>query len=108
MELRNFVKETLKDIVGGVQDAQNEIDGALIVPQLSESHFDNLQTGMTSYQTIDFEVSVTTVEKEGSEAKLNVVAAIIGGHVKGDSSNSFDHVAKLAFKVPVKLPIAKS
>ena len=104
MELRNFISQTLKDIVGGIQDAQSEISDGEIVPKLNETNFSHLASGLTSYQTVDFELSVTTIEKEGSEAKLSVVAAVIGGHVKGDSSNSSDHVAKLAFKVPVKLP----
>jgi hypothetical protein len=102
MELKNFVKETLKDIIDGVYEAQNEIEHGEVVPSLNEKAYSNLETGLTSYQTIDFEVSVNAVENEGSEAKLNVVAAVIGGHVKGDSSNSSGHVAKLGFKVPVR------
>ncbi len=104
MELRDFISRTLQDIIGGVQDAQSEINDGEIVPTLNENHFDNLSSGLTSYQSVDFELSVTTIEKEGSEAKLSVMAAIAGGHVKGDSSNSSDHVAKLAFKIPIKLP----
>ena len=102
MELKNFIKETLKDIIGGVREAQSEIEHGEIVPTLNEKSYTNLETGLTSYQTIEFEVSVNTVEKEGSEAKLNVVAAVIGGSIKGDSSNSSGHVAKLAFKVPIR------
>ncbi len=36
MELRVFVKETLKDILGGVKDAQQEIKEGEIVPVLNE------------------------------------------------------------------------
>jgi len=104
MELRDFISRTLQDVIGGVQDAQNVIKDGEIVPTLNEGHFDNLSSGLTSYQSVEFELSVTTVEKEGSEAKLSVMAAIAGGHVKGDSSNSSGHVAKLAFKVSIKLP----
>jgi len=102
MELKNFIKEALKDIIHGVQEAQNEIKDGEIVPSINEETFTNVSTGFTSYQTIDFEVSVNTIEKEGTEAKLNVVAAVIGGHVKGDSTNTSGHVAKLGFKVPIR------
>lgn len=104
MELRFFIKETLKDVLGGISDAQQEIENGEIVPVLNENGWKGLETGLTSYQAIDFEVAVNAVEQKGSEAKLNVVAAVIGGHVKGDSSNKAEHTAKLNFKIPVKLP----
>lgn len=100
--LKNFIKEALKDVMDGVQEAQREIEHGEIIPSVNEKSPDNVNSGFTSYQTIDFEVSVTTVEKEGSEAKLSVVAAVIGGHLKGDSSNTSGHVAKLGFKVPIR------
>ncbi|MDB4257247.1 hypothetical protein N9818_00165 [Arcobacteraceae bacterium] len=102
MELKNFIKEALKDVMDGVKEAQSEIKHGEIIPPINEETLQNVSSGFTSYQTIDFEVSVTTVEKEGSEAKLSVVAAVIGGHVKGDSSNTSGHVAKLGFKVPIR------
>jgi len=108
MELRVFVKETLKDILGGIHDAQQELEQGTIVPKLNEQGWTGLETGLTSYQVIDFEVSVNAVEQEGSEAKLTVVAAIIGGGIKGDSSSVAEHTAKLAFKIPVRLPIDNS
>ncbi|MDU9406349.1 hypothetical protein RTH74_01950 [Pseudomonas sp. zfem001] len=104
MELRTFVKETLKDIIGGVQDAQREIESGKIVPVLNEETWNGLQTGLTSIQAVSFEVSVNAVEREGSEAKLNVVAAVIGGGVRGDSSTASEHTAKLSFKIPVQYP----
>lgn len=108
MELRNFIKETLKDVLGGINDAQKEIKNGEIVPLLNEEGWKGLETGLTSYQAIDFEVSVNAVEKEGSEAKLNVVAAVIGGGISGESSNSAEHTAKLNFKIPVRFPVNKS
>jgi hypothetical protein len=105
MELRVFIRETLKDILGGIHDAQQELEQGIVVPALNEEGWKGLETGLTSYQVIDFEVSVNAVEQEGSEAKLTVVAAIIGGGVKGESSTVAEHTAKLAFKIPVRLPI---
>jgi len=104
MELRNFIKETLKDVLGGIHDAQQEIENGEIVPALNEDGWKGLEIGLTSYQAIDFEVSVNAVEQEGSEAKLNVVAAVIGGGISGDSSSTAEHTAKLSFKIPIKLP----
>ncbi|MCB4749030.1 MAG: hypothetical protein LGB78_09860 [Sulfurovum sp.] len=105
MELRNFIKETLKDVLGGINDAQKEIEDGEIAPLLNEDSWRGLETGLTRYQAIDFEVSVNAVEKEGNEAKLNVVAAVIGGGISGESSNSAEHTAKLNFKIPVRFPV---
>jgi hypothetical protein len=90
--------------MGGITDAQDEIPKGSIIPQINESSFNNVGSGITSYQTVEFEVSVTANEREGSEAKLNVVAAFVGGGVSGNSGNEAAHAAKLLFKVPVKFP----
>ena len=107
MELRNFIKEALKDILGGIEDAQDEITSGEIVPTVSDT-FQSVDAGISNYQTVNFEVTVTTDEKQGREAKLNVVAAIVGGGVSGQNSNSSAYAGKLAFKIPVSLPRHKN
>ena len=106
MELRKFISTSLKDILGGISDAQSEIKTGAVVPEIQEN-WGTVETGLTSYQSVEFEVCVNAVEKEGSEAKLSVVAAVIGGHVKGDSSQTATHSATLKFRVPVRAPVSK-
>jgi hypothetical protein len=105
MELRHFIKEALTDILGGVGDAQSELDRSYgqIIPQTSES-FKSVDAGISAVQAIEFEVTVSTNDKSGNESKLSVVAAVVGGSIKGDSAQSKGHVGKLSFKVPVKFP----
>jgi hypothetical protein len=98
MELKNFIKKTLSDIIEGVSEAKSEITKGIIIPNTD----DRPQTGFSYIQKIDFEVSVNVIEKEGSEAKLSVVAAVLGGHVKGDNSNTSGHSAKLNFTIPIQ------
>lgn len=106
MELRQFVSRALCDIVNGIKDAQKETDKGTIVPQVGSS-FKAVETGISDLTAIEFEVTVKTDERAGSEAKLSVVAAIVGGSVKGESGNSSGHAATLSFRVPVKLPRAE-
>ncbi|MCR4346292.1 MAG: hypothetical protein NUV55_03660 [Sulfuricaulis sp.] len=106
MELRQFVSRALCDIVNGIKDAQQETDKGTIVPKVASS-FKAVETGISDLTAIEFEVTVKTDERAGSEAKLSVVAAIVGGSVKGESGNSSGHAAKLSFRVPVKLPRAE-
>ena len=103
MELRKFIKEALVDIIGAVTDAQAEIELGEIVPDVGDT-FKSVETGINEVQSIDFEVTVTTEKHAGSEAKLNVVAAIVGGGVKGQSDSGTEHASRLRFKVPVRLP----
>ena len=104
MELKVFIKEALKDIIGAVEEAQNEISKGAIVPY-ADSRYKGIETGASDIQPIEFEVTVTATEKKGSEAKLSVVAAVIGGNVKGQSDNAVGHMGRLKFKIPVKLPM---
>ena len=103
MELRTFISQTLQDIIGGVQDAQHKVPAGSIVPAVSQT-FKAVETGISEIQAVDFEVTVRADERAGSEAKLSVVAAVIGGGVKGESGKSGGHAATLRFKIPVCLP----
>jgi hypothetical protein len=60
---------------------------------------------VSDVQAVTFEVTVRADEREGSEAKLNVVTAIIGGGMKGESGKSGGHAATLNFKIPIRLPM---
>jgi hypothetical protein len=102
MELRNFISKTILDIVGGVADAQKELPLGCVIPSTANT-FQSVETGISDIQAVEFEVTVRADERAGSEAKLNVVAAVIGGGVKGESGKSGGHVATLKFRVPIRL-----
>ena len=104
MELKDCVKESIKNIMDGVSEAQTEVSDGKVASRFASVSLGWYESGLSNRQLIDFEVSVNAVEKEGSEAKLNVVAAVVGGGIKGDSSTSSSHTAKLHFKVPVEFP----
>lgn len=106
MNLREFIKEALVDIVGAVEDAQASIKIGKIVPKVNKN-YKSVETGISEIQGVDFEVSVVADEKSGNEAKLNVVAAVVGGGVKGQSNKGTEHAAKLKFKIPIELPVAE-
>ncbi len=107
MELRTFIKETLKDVMGGVSDAQAEIESGIIVPPTNSDNIKVIETGLTRNQIVSFEVAVNTSESEGLGAKINVVAAVFSAGVSGESSNTSGHTAKLSFKVPVQFSEGK-
>jgi hypothetical protein len=106
MELRTFISQTLQDIVGGVQDAQKSVPIGAVVPSIKTT-FQAVEHGISEIQAVDFEVTVRADERAGSEAKLSVVAAVVGGGVKGERGKSGGHAATLRFKIPVRLPCAE-
>lgn len=105
MELRKFITQSLLDIIGGVQDAQKGTDEGCIVPNVART-FQAVEHGVSELQIVEFDVTVKADERAGSEAKVNVVAAVIGGGVKGQSDKSDGHAATLKFKVPVRFPVS--
>jgi hypothetical protein len=106
MNLKMFIKEALIDIIGAVEDAQANLKNGKVVPEVNKN-YKSVETGISEIQAVEFDISVTADEKSGSEAKLNVVAAIVGGGVKGQSDASAGHVARLKFKIPIELPKSK-
>ncbi len=101
MELPSFIAKALTDIFAGVEAAQSKLPLGAVIPAVA-SHFDSVRTGISELQSVDFEVVVRADEAKGSEAKLNVVAAFVGGGVSGQSRSGEGHTATLRFKVPIK------
>ncbi|MEI6149652.1 MAG: hypothetical protein WCS01_11180 [bacterium] len=104
MELRPFIAKALSDIIGGIQDAQKETPENTVVPDIVRN-FKAVEAGISQLQTVTFEVTVRADDAKGSEAKLNVVAAVFGGGVSGHSGESVGHAATLKFAIPLCLPV---
>ncbi len=114
MELKEFVKEALSQISAGVEAAQLEVreSGGFVNPahrvdsnNSNESHFGVLSSGQNIF-LVDFDVSVTVVEEQDSDAsgKLQVASLLkVGGGIESSSSNSATN--RVSFKIPLGLPI---
>ena len=106
MELKTFISQALQDIVGGVDHAQKRIAYGEIVPKRDEK---------TGEVDVEFELTISSEEKEGEKGRLVVVAAAVGGGAKPPAAGPPapgapqpppppPNVGKLKFKVPVRLP----
>jgi len=107
MELRTFIKQALSDIIGAVEDSQNEIKNGRIVPSGISRSYESIKHGVGELQVVDFEVSVTAEESKGSEGKLGVISAVVGAGVAGKSTAENAHSSTLRFKIPIELPKQK-
>jgi len=115
MDLKDFVKNTLVQIIDGVIEAENELEkkGATVNP--IGGHFDQKQLGGRTWsfkdgitETVEFDVALTSSEKEGTSAGIGVLLGSINLGTKGASEESITSVTRIKFSVPILLPKGKS
>lgn len=115
MDLKDFVKEALVQIAEGVKESQEIIreHGGYANPATSTSssnidaHIGNLKDGQGIY-LVDFDISVSVTESTGmnGSSKLTVASLFnLGAGVESSDSNST--LSRIAFKVPLALPVDK-
>ena len=101
MELREFVKVTLVQIIEGVQGAREAVAAMPAAQEGAE-----VAVGST-HRVVEFDVGVTVVEKadrEGSGGVQISVLSIGGGISKGKEHTAVNHIK---FSVPIALPQTK-
>jgi hypothetical protein len=101
MNLREFVSESIIEILGAINDIQKAAPGTVITSANKIPEF--VKLGATEIQVVDFEVMVRADAQAGSQAKLTVVTGFFGGGVGGNSAKTEGHSATLRFKVPISL-----
>lgn len=103
MELKDFVAETLSQIVEGVRIAQKREDGANVNAAMAGAEFGGHLVNVGTYGVatrVDFDVSVTAETKGGAGAKLSV----FGVGVEGGAGHTAGSANRISFSVPVRLP----
>jgi hypothetical protein len=118
MDIKQFLSESINEIVDGVVLAQEKTrsKGAIVNP--SGLNFKSEAFPMfniddnSATAVIDFDLAITISEDKKSETKLNVSAGIFGigakGDVGGGSSEKESNIHRLKFKIPVHLPVQKA
>ncbi len=114
MKLEDFVKETIEQLVSGVQSSRKKYSGAGadIVPKEVELTKTTGVLGTLPHTRIpvfavEFDVAVTASESSASEGGAGVFVAglAIGGKAKGSTTDSM--VSRVRFVVPVTYPPPK-
>jgi len=115
MELKDFISETLTQIIEGVNEAKNNIkdNGAEINPSLMgdinyvAKHGGGLHTNRGNYaQIVEFDVAVTATEGKGTKGGIGIVTGAINLGSAGQSKTENTSVSKIKFNVPLALPKA--
>lgn len=115
MELNEFVKETLTQIVKGVKESQNEIrvQGGYANPAVftsargkeSATHFGSVSDGQ-NVLLVDFDVAITVSDSQegGVGGKLSVTSIFkLEAGSKGTTAS--ESTSRIRFKIPLALPV---
>lgn len=111
MELQDFIKQSIVQIVNGVFEAQKEVadKGASVNPSGLHLKGDQIKGHAVTNdgnvtQHIEFDVAVTTTEGTGTKGGIGVVAGVLALGAQGQSSESTQAVSRLKFTIPILLP----
>lgn len=116
LSLKEFVSDSLVQIVAGVTDAQEKTSkqGARISPQGYTPHdkmdsvliLPSLATTTRYGQYVDFDVAVTARGIDKAEGGTGIFVAALALGVKGSEETESSAISRLKFRVPVFLPVS--
>lgn len=115
MDVREFVKQSLLDIIGGVLDAQRELRDlgrdAVISPEIHQVG-DGIAYAVGRRQpvsNIEFDLAVTVAHAGAAEAGGNVKGGFLSVlSASAEGKAQYEHqrsdISRLRFQVPVAMP----
>lgn len=111
MELKDFVSETLKQILEGVKTAQeySKNAGGKISPSgmgqtASNTHPQIYAKNGEFVQMIKFDVAVTTTEDDKTKGGVGVFVGAFGIGLQGENGIQNSAINRIQFNVPIVLP----
>ena len=115
MKLQEFVSETLKEIIAGVEEAQTYArdNGAMVNPEVNhwgdEEKYATVRLGPESWarvpiKDVEFDVAVTSTDAKESQAGAGIFVAALGMGVKDRSDTLNSCVSRIRFSVPLHFP----
>jgi hypothetical protein len=97
MELEKFVSETIKEIVSGVKQAQEE------VVELN-GKVNPYTRSADTIQNVDFDVKISTSDETATEGGIGIFVGPVSVGSRGESENKEKSVGTISFSIPVELP----
>ena len=110
MKLKDFIAESLNEIIDGVIEAQKHYSangGVINSPDvIGPSVGTDRHTGVVA-QLVDFDVAVTAAEETETKGGIGVFVGPIGLGSQGKSDSANSSVSRIKFSIPVILPKGK-
>jgi hypothetical protein len=112
MDLKQFVAETLGQIVEGVAEASKNVQGvgdAAINPRRSNNAgLNSIHSSGALIVSVEFTVALSVSEDTGTKGGIGVVAGIFAVGSHGESKEAKASTTHVHFSVPVALPTPRS
>lgn len=106
MDLREFIKETLVGIVGGVLDARVPVEEMKGQVNPAWSTVDPAyRIGDLKLEIVKFDVALTVTDATTTDGKIRVAWMGIGAGAGGQSASTNQVVSRVQFSVPVGIPV---
>ncbi|WP_157273679.1 hypothetical protein [Thiobacillus denitrificans] len=111
MDLKDFVSETLQQIVEGVKAAQDSVQqsGASINPNLLGDYKEHAKHGLLLSgtgkvaQLVQFDVALEVKEDTGTKGGIGVVAGVFALGSQGQSNTENSSLSRVKFCIPLSL-----
>lgn len=115
MELKEFIKESLSQIIDAVVDTQDKYKetNVLICPDDIQGENNNLYirdenlyqfyNRNTRVQNIEMDIAISVTEKEGNKSGLGI-AKIINAGISSENAQQNESISKIKFSIPIVLP----
>ncbi len=113
MEVKEFVAETLKQIIEGVRLAQDEIaterderKTGVINPERASGKATGPRASSwrQPIETVSFDIAVTVSEETKAGGRGGLMVAGVGLGAKGEFASASTAVSRINFSVPIALP----
>jgi len=103
MDLSDFVKQTLVQIVRGIRDANKEVAGE-IAPTADKKAFLLFYSGGENPKAphIEFDVAVTTTTTKSGKTGVSGRLWVVDAKAGGSAGASNEHISHVKFSVLVK------
>lgn len=114
MELKDFIQQTLLQIIQGVSSAQHDpsVGVAKINPtehmrggdKLLDNSLYSVGQHLQLAQMVEFDVAVTAEEGKGTKGGVGIMVGTIGLGAQGQSEARNTTENRIKFKIPLMLP----
>lgn len=119
MELKDFISETLSQLIEGIIDAQNKVlkpgdTGGRICPHVRNLPDEKTSIGIYGRTNdhlpvilVDFDIMLLAQEESGKKGGIGVVTGLVGLGAQSENKENAQTSHKIHFKIPVALPLQK-
>lgn len=112
MELKDFISQSLSDIVNGVMEAHNNVAESKAIVNMNVKHVTNPPQGIIPAEgarqhssVVEFDIAVTASDQKSSTGGFGIFVGAFTAGAKQQSENLDSRYSRIRFSVPVQIPL---